>query len=150
MKKFKFRLQSVLEAREKALEDAQLVLAQVQAKLKQQEAVLDELYGCLDKTRHLQDSLVGNSSGISIQDIFNCQNYCEKLKGDIFNQHKLIADIEMEVEESKRLVLEANKAKTMLEKLKEKDYREFLDAIEKHEMNEIDEMATNRYKGIVL
>ncbi len=74
------------------------------------------------------------------------QNYIEKLKSDIKDQHKIIASIEIELEEKKQKVLEALKAKTMLEKLKEKALKEFKENFERLDMLQIDEIATNRQK----
>lgn len=147
MKKFQFRLESVLDARKKALEDAQLEMSKVQEKLRLQQLKLDELYRSLEHTKKLHETLLENPQGIAFTEVINCQNYTEKLKNDIFNQHKLISDTEMELDYAKSAVLEALKAKTTLEKLKEKQYKEFIEAIDKAEMAEIDDLATTRYKG---
>lgn len=146
MKKFKFGLQSVLDARIKTLENCQLALAKVQSKLNEAVKHLEHLYETLSKTKKELEFLV--KEGINIDFITVCwhQNYIEKLKCDIKNQHKVITSIEIEVEEKKKEVLEALKAKTMLEKLKEKDFKEFIKNFEKLDLLEIDEIATNRQK----
>ena len=71
-----------------------------------------------------------------------------KLTDDIRNQHKIIADTEVELDAKKNEVLEALKAKTMLEKLKEKALKEFKFNFEKLDLAEIDEIATNRFKKV--
>ena len=149
MKKFKFRLQSVLDAREKALEDRQLEMAQIQAKLTQQQKHLDDLYDNLKTTKNNLEALLSAGSNIDLTLIRNYQCYIPKLKEDIRNQHKLIADTEIELDDKKAEVLEALKAKTMLEKLKEKGFKEFLTEIEKADLLMIDEIATGRYKRTI-
>lgn len=146
MKKFKFRLQNVLDAREKALENAQLAMAKVQARLNKALEHLENLYKCLNKTKLDLEFLLDSGKNLDFT-IVNChQAYIIKLETDIKNQHKIISDIEVELEDKKKEVLEALKAKTILEKLKEKDIKAFNAEFERVQMVEIDEIATNRHK----
>lgn len=146
MKKFKFRLQSVLNAREKAFEDAQLALAKVQAKLNRQIKHLESLHQKLNHTKKDLESLLTEGTNIDLSRIKNYQDFMAKLKEDIKNQHKIIADTKIEMEEKKQELIEAMKAKRMLEKLKEKDLKEFNASVERMDLKEIDEIATNRHK----
>lgn len=143
MIKFKFRLQSVLEARIKAFENSQLALAKVQNRLNKETLYLEHLYSILDKSKKDLEILISGNIDFTI---INCnRNYIEKLRCDIKNQHKIITDIEIELEEKKQELLESMKAKTMLEKLKEKALKEFKAESERLDMLEIDEISTSRY-----
>jgi len=146
VKKFKFRLQSVLDARVKKLEDLQLEMAQVQNELRKQTEILENMYQTREKTRINLENNIDAGAKIDIIIIRNHQDYIEKLSNDIKNRHKIIADKEIELEEKKKEVLEALKAKTIMDKLKEKDYKAFLDEVEKLDLKQIDEIAINRYK----
>ena len=59
----------------------------------------------------------------------------------------MIADIENELELKQEEVREALKAKKMLEKLKEKEYKAFLKDFEQREAKELDDIALTRYRG---
>lgn len=146
MRKFKFKLQSVLDARIKTLEDCQLALSIVQHKYQQAVKHLEHLYETQNKTKTELETVLKVGSRIDFMTIQCYQNYIEKLKIDIQNQHKIIADIEIELEEKKQKVLQALKAKTMLEKLKEKAIKEFKAEFERLDMLQIDEISTNRQK----
>jgi len=145
VKKFTFRLQSVLDARIKALENCQLAMAKVQDKLNKQIKHLEFLYQTLKDTKNELESILDAGSNINLIEINSYQGFIFKLKDKIKNQHKLIADTEIELEDKKQAVLEALKAKTMLEKLKEKDLKNFLTNVERLDFIEIDEISTNRH-----
>lgn len=147
MKKFKFRLENVLELRRKTLEDKQLEMAAIQTKLNDANNKLN----CLEKTK-LQakndlENILGAGENIEFIKIKNYQDYIVKVDDDISIQHKVIADIENELELKQEEVREALKAKKMLEKLKEKEYKVFLKDFEQRESKELDDIALTRYRG---
>jgi flagellar protein FliJ len=148
VKGFKFKLQSILDARIKVLENCQLAMAKVQNKLNKAVKHLEYLYETLNKNKNDLEKLINTGNKIDCTEVNNYKNYIDKLKIDIKNQHKVIADLEIEMEEKKQAVLEALKAKTMLEKLYEKALKEFKENIEKLDFREIDEIATNRQRRI--
>jgi len=143
VKNYRFRLQSVLDAREKALEYRQLEMAKIQAKLKQHTDHLEYLHTTLKNTKSDLEKMLSSGS-IDFILVGSHRGYLVKLEVDIKNQHKLISDTEVELEIKKQEVIEANKAKIMLEKLKEKDLLAFKEKLEKLDLLEIDEIATNR------
>ncbi len=145
MKGFKFKLQSVLDAREKKFKDRQLEFAAVKNRLFNEKKSLDFLYNELEQTQAGLEIII-NSSVMDYTFIFCHHNYLSKLDGDIKNQHKLIEQTEKELGEKNGLMLEALKEKTMMEKLREKALEEFKKLIEKEDMINIDEIAVNRYK----
>ena len=129
----------------KALEERQLEMAKVQKKLKQQILHLDYLYNTLNNTKIHLETLLEKGAEIDFIIIKSHQDYIQKLHSDIKNQHKIIADTEIELDEKKKEVVEALKAKTILEKLKEKDYKEFIKNFERLDLIQIDEISTNRH-----
>ncbi len=145
VKGFKFKLQSVLEAREKKFEDRQLEFVKVQNKLLEAKKALEFLYSEVEQTQKGLELII-KAGKMDYTLIFCHQNYLSKLDLDIKNQHGLIKTIEKELEKKNKLMLEALKEKTMMEKLKEKALEDFKKYIERQEMINIDEIATNRYK----
>lgn len=146
MKKFKFRLQSVLDAREKNLEDRQLEMAIIQQKLKEQNKFLDNLYNKQSDTKSNLEKLIDKGVSIDFTIIKNHQDFIGKLKVDIKNQHKVISDTEFLLEEKKKEVVEALKARDILVKLKEKEQKAFTKEFERQDLIQIDEIALNRHK----
>jgi len=144
VKGFKFRLQSVLDARQKKLEDCQLNFAKAKNRLHRENLVLTNFIKVLDETV-LSLKEVLNSGGIDNTIIFIHQNYITTIKESIKKQKIVIEIAEKELEEKNKLMLEALKALKVMEKLKEKALEEFKENINRHEMLMIDEIATCRY-----
>lgn len=145
MKGFKFKLQSVLEAREKKFEDRQLEFAKVKNRLLEEKKKLDYLHYELEQTQTGLE-LVINSGLMDHTFIFCHQNYLSKLDEDIKKQHIIIEEVEKELEEKNQFMLEAKKEKTMIEKLRKKALEDFRKQTEKADMINIDEIAVNRHK----
>lgn len=144
MKGFKFRLQSVLDARQKKLEDSQLDFAKAKNKLHCENIVMSNLFKAFNET-NLSLEEVLKAGGIDNTIIFIHQNYIITIKENIKKQKIVIEIAEKELEEKNQLMLEALKAKKVMEKLKEKALNEFKENINRHELIVIDEIATCRY-----
>lgn len=147
MKKFKFRLENVLELRTKTLEDRQLEMAAIQVRLNDANNKLDSLEQSRLQAKRDLENILGAGENIEFIRVKNYQDYIAKLDDDISIQHKVIADIENELELKQEEVREALKAKKMLEKLKEKEYKAFLKDFEQREAKELDDIALTRYRG---
>ena len=147
MKKFKFRLENVLELRTKTLEDRQLEMAAIQARLNDANNKLDSLEQSRLQAKRDLENILGAGENIEFSMVKNYQDYIANIDDDISIQHKVIADIENELELKQEEVREALKAKKMLEKLKEKEYKAFLKDFEQREAKELDDIALTRYRG---
>ena len=146
MKKFRFKLQVVLEKRQKELEDKQLEMAQVQALLKQQTCELERLICKQAQTREHLEQILSQNASIDLMSIKIHQDYIDKLSSDIQMQHKIIADTEQELEFKKQEVIEALKATKTLEKLKEKQLKEFLVEFEFQQQKELEDITQARFR----
>ena len=149
MKKFKFRFESVLTIRAKALDDRLLEMAQVQNRLNLAIEHLEQLYCELNETKIQSERMLENEKDIDITLIEAYRNYLLKLESDIKNQHKVITGIETELDNAKENVKEALKALKIMEKLKEKDFRQYIKDFEEAGFREIDEIAVNRFRKAV-
>jgi flagellar protein FliJ len=148
VKGFKFRLQSVLEAREQKFKDSQLEYAKVQSRLYREKMALESMYKDHAETNAGLEQII--KSGLMDYTLIYChQNYLLKVKDDIQYQHNLIGRIEKELAEKNRLMLEAMKEKKIMEKLRERALEEFKKNTERQDFINIDEIATNRYKKAV-
>ena len=145
MKGFNFKLQTVLDAREKVFESRQLDFVKAKNRLHQENLKHQELIQTLNETnKGLEDVL--KSGGIDNTIIFVHQNYLVTIKFNIEQQKNMIKEAEQILEEKNKLMLEALKALKVMEKLKEKALNEFKTNMNRKEMLLIDEIATCRFK----
>ncbi len=149
MKKFKFRFESVLTIRAKALDDRLLEMAQVQNRLNNAIEYLEQLYCEMENIKRQSETMLESELDIDITLIESCRNYLLKVESDIKNQHKVITGIETELDEAKENVKEALKALKIMEKLKEKDFKQYIKDFEAAGFREIDEIAVNRFRKAV-
>ncbi len=148
MKKFAFRLQVVLNMREKTLEDKRLEMAQVVKRLNVQ---IEKLEGLKEKQERLTNELNGiyDNSEIDIGGIYTYKSFIAKLFDDIRNQEKIISEWRKLLRIKQNEVNEALKQVKILENLKEKEEKKFNDFINYQEAKEIDDIVTTRYKANV-
>ena len=148
MKKFTFRLQVVLNMREKTLEDKRLEMAQVVKRLNVQ---IEKLEGLKQKQERLTSELNGiyDNDEIDIGGIYTYKSFIAKLFDDIRNQEKIISEWRKLLRIKQNEVNEALKQVKILEKLKEKEEKKFNDFINYQEAKEIDDIVTTRYKAKV-
>lgn len=148
MKKFTFRLQVVLNMREKTLEDKRLEMAQVVKRLNVQ---IEKLEGLKEKQERLTSELNGiyDKDEIDIGGIYTYKSFIAKLFDDIRNQEKIISEWRKLLRIKQNEVNEALKQVKILEKLKEKEEKKFNDFVNYQEAKEIDDIVTTRYKAKV-
>ncbi len=144
MKKFKFRLQVVLDMRENELEQRQMEAAKIMAKLREQEARREEIIQSQIRNDEQMENLYTLDS-IDIQQLEGHRDYGLKLMVDVANQERVIANTKAILERKMVEVREAHKKVEILKKLKEKQekqyYKEFLDS----EMKELDDITSARF-----
>lgn len=148
MKKFSFRLQVVLNMREKTLEDKRLEMAQVVKRLNVQIERLEELKGKQERLTNELNGIYENDE-IDISGIYTYKSFIAKLFDDIRNQEKVVSDWRKLLRVKQNEVNEALKQVKILEKLKEKEEKKFNDFINYQEAKEIDDIVTTRYKAKV-
>ena len=144
MKKFKFRLQVVLDMRQHELEMRQMEAAKIMDMLNQQQEKLESIIQS-QKDNSLEMNTLFESGDIDIQQIENYKSYGLKLVVDEQNQQRIINNTKMLFEKKQEEVREAHKKAEVLKKLKEKQeqefYKEFLDT----EAKEIDDLTSARF-----
>ena len=146
MKKFQFRLQTVLEMRKKVLEQKQLELAKIVQELNFQIDHRENLIATEEKARYTLENkyMVGE---INIDQISNYKHYLVQLMLDIKKTEDKINNISKIVKIKQAEVQEAYKKVKILEKLKEKQEKEFYTTVDKMFDKEIDDLAITRYES---
>ncbi len=145
LKKFKFRLQVVLDMRENELEQRQMEMAKIVAALNAQKDKLQNIF--LFQQKNTQDlEALYNSGDIDVVQIENYRGYGIKLISDAKNQERIIQNTEMLLKRKQLEVLEAHKKVETLKKLKEKQEKEFQKEFLQSEMKELDDITSARFK----
>ena len=144
LKKFKFRLQVVLDMRQNELEQRQMEAAKIIAALRKQEGELQDIINSQRKNSEDLDNLY-NLEMLDIQQIEAHRDFGLKLVVDENNKRRIISNTKMLLERKQTEVREAHKKVEVLKKLKEKQeqeyYKEFLDT----EIKEIDDITSARF-----
>lgn len=144
LKKFKFRLQNVLELREKELQEKQIECSKIKFLLKSQMDVLNDIVLSIENAKKSLENLI-NSKNLDITLIESNKVFVKTRTYDQENQKKLIQYTENLLDQKNNELLDVMRKKTMLEKLKEKDFREYMKTIDSTERKELDEVGLMRY-----
>ena len=144
MKKFKFRLQVVLDMREKELEERRIEAAKIVATLNKQKEVLNNIISSQAQNYERMEALYTQET-LEIQQVEAHRDYGIKLTIDMKNQERIIENTKAILERKQIEVREAHKKVEVLKKLKEKQetqyYKDFLDA----EVKETDDITSARF-----
>lgn len=145
MKKFKFRLQTVLELKSKILDEKLIELSKILSQIKAEEDILNELEEKQNSLNLEVLSLISNSSNINVEQVVNLKNYLPKLEDKIKSQRQLINDMKNVLELKQDEVNAAYRDKEILEKLKDKQKNAYYKEFEITQNNELDDITICRY-----
>jgi len=148
LRRFNFRLQSILNLKEKKLEDERLKLAGIISVLESQKDILLEMN---EKKEYLEAQLenITNSQVLDIQNVVSYKNFLNRTTQDIKMQFEIIKKTQFELEEQQIKVNEAYREVKVLEKLKEKQYKNFLFEYEQTQIKEIDDITISRQRRAI-
>ncbi len=144
MKKFKFRLQVVLDMRENELEQRRIEAAKILSALKQQEEKLNNIIQSQHQNTAQMENLYTLDS-LNIQQIENHRDFGLKLIVDEKNQERVIANTKAILERKQVEVREAHKKVEVLKKLKEKQEQEYYKEFLLAETKELDDITSARF-----
>lgn len=145
MKKFSFRLQAVLDMRQKELEKKQQEMASIVKKLNAQMEELEFMKSKEVQTLNSLDSIC-NSSTLDLTTISSSNGYLIKLSNEVKKQLMIIENTKVILKAKQLEIAEAYKKVKVLEKLKEKQEEAYYKEYEVKLAKEIDDIATTRYK----
>lgn len=146
MKRYSFRLQTVLELREKKLEDKRREMAKVIAILNEQNQKLEELQTRKELAKDSLESIYAGDKELDILEITNYKDFIGKVIVDAKNQELLIEKTKNLLRFKQLEVTNALKEVKVLEKLKETQEKRFYQHYEYVQAKEIDDIASTRYK----
>ncbi|MBR2525202.1 flagellar export protein FliJ [bacterium] len=146
MKKYSFRLQPVLNLKEKALEDKRLEMAKVIKLLNDYQSELQALEETYLSYKNTAVELSESEEVINITELASYNSYMIELEQKIKDKKVTIENTRKVLKIKQDEVNEAYKDVKVLEKLKETQSKKFYDAIYKKEAEEVDDIVTARYK----
>ncbi len=143
MAKFIYRMQSILDIKEKLEEQARMEFATAKARLNEEEEKMQYLqnrkYSYEEQGRELQ------KSGLQIRDIIENREAIARMKELIDLQVAVIRQAQIQADEAAdKLKLAMQESKTHI-KLKENAFMEFLQEENKQEAKEVDELTSYTY-----
>jgi len=140
MRRFVFSLQKVLEYRQRLEEQAIRAFAEAQAQLMHEQAVLHKLLiereECLRRSNRRQH--------LSVELLAVEQTYLSALEERIEQQRQRVAEAEKVLEEKRQALIEAQRERKTLERLREKQYEEWRQEWLRTEQKALDELANVR------
>ena len=143
MAKFIYRMQSILNIKEKLEEQARMEFAQANANLAIEEEKLEKL-----KERRLFYEEQGRKlqeNSLNVMNIMENHNAIERMKEFIATQIMVVRRAEDEVEFARIKLTEAMQETKTQHKLKEKAFEEFIREENAREAKEIDELTSYVY-----
>lgn len=136
----------VLNMRQRELEKKQQEMAEIVKVIEEQREKLQSIINEQQQTETNLEKLI-DAEEIDVTMINGHRNYSLKLVNDAKNQEGIINRAMQLLEVKKKEVQEAYKKVKILEKLKEKQEKEYMTNIEQILAKEIDDIAVTRYKA---
>ena len=146
MRRFAFRLESVLRLRDRLEEQARVRVAQANEARNRAERSVYECYAAIEaETRKLREK---ESSGeVDIDYVMRSGGYILYLRIRLGNLFKKLQEAEVELEKERQALVQARRDKRSLELLRERCHKRWLSEASREEQAEFDEMAAGRCSG---
>ncbi len=143
MAKFIYRMQNILNIKEKLEEQARNSYASQRAALNE---AMDEEERLKEQKRHYEEEAVRlRDSKLNILDLEENANAIATMESFIKDQHMVVVKEEKKLEERRQELEEAIKERKTQDKLKEHAFEEFKAEINHQEAKEIDELTSYTY-----
>jgi flagellar FliJ protein len=143
MKKFVFRLETLLYHRRSIEERERIKFSRIRGELL---AELDHLETLQAKHAETRSELALKKSGeCDSREISWFYRFLDRLSLEMAVARERIAQLEQELEVQKQIMIEASRDKKMIENLRLKKEKEFLVSLERQEQKSVDEIVVTRF-----
>lgn len=143
MKRFKYRLQSLLNVRSHIEKEKQKEHAGALQQVHNQKEQLTDVDHRRTNTLSAQRGL--QKDRITLAELLVCIRYLAKLKKDTLVGKELLRGLEKNAEEKRKDLVEASKQRKIYEKLKEKQLERFHKEVKAMETKDADEVANTSF-----
>ncbi|MBN1212270.1 MAG: flagellar export protein FliJ [candidate division Zixibacteria bacterium] len=144
MKKYKYRLETLLKVKSQKEKEKQREHAEALRKVYEQKERLTQIDSRrrdnLGRQRQVQEG-----GKFSVVDMLFYTRYFLKLKRETLAGGELLRGLQRKSEEKRQALVRAAKERKIYEKLKEKQKKKYDDEMETAEKKELDEIATNSF-----
>lgn len=145
--KFKFSLETVLKHKKRLEDEAQKNFTTSKRNLEEAQSVLKSMYSLIDRSRDEIAKFQSSRNGQTISQILERESFIQGQGVRIQKQRELIRELHLDLEEKQEALVLALRERKTLEKLKEKQKREYDKEVARKEALELDEIATMRAGG---
>jgi flagellar FliJ protein len=143
--RFSFPLEALLNWKRSLEESCQMRLAEVITRLKVQEQEIEELI--LKRLSYDQKLREKSHQGVRVGEYLLYKQFAEDSRKDLLSKEEKKRRTLKEIEEEREKLIALMKEKKILEKLKEKQSKNFLYQSEKAEQKQNDQIATLKYSS---
>lgn len=144
MARFNYRMQSVLNIKQKTEGQVKMEFATAQSELNKQLDILDEYV--VRKENYLKEAEeLRNSDSLKLQDILDNQYATAMMDAMIASQAKVVKRYEAEVEKVRVRLTRAIQERKMQETLRDRAYAEYLEEEKQEEAKENDQRTSFTY-----
>jgi flagellar FliJ protein len=143
MKKFAFRLETLLHYRKNLEEKEQAVLFQLVSRLQRESNHLQDLQAKHQET--LKELTQMRAEGAVYGETSWFYLYLDRLRFEMRRSSERIRQLEQDIQEQKAVLVEAQKKKKILDSLKTKEKKAFISAVDKQEQKAVDEIVVVRF-----
>jgi flagellar FliJ protein len=143
MKKFAFRLETLLHYRKNLEEKEQAVLFQLFSRLQRESTHLQDLQEKHQET--LEELTQMRAEGAVYGETTWFYLYLDRLRFEMRRSSERIRQLEQDIQEQKAVLVEASKKKKILDSLKTKEKKAFISALDKQEQKAVDEIVVIRF-----
>lgn len=142
MKKFVFKLETVLDMKKRKEEDIQIKLGIAISELHKMQLKLEETYR--KKGAYQSEIEFFKSSMQQVDDLLMYQNYVDSVEKLIDRMKLEIREMEKKVEEIRLLLGQTARERRIIEKMKEREYEKYQKEQRLQEINFLDEIGVLR------
>lgn len=141
---YRFNLQVLLDYRKRIEEGFQIELSLIQKELENARQAL--LSSQQEKTHYEEELAEREAREVNLQESILYRDYLRGIRKKIQEQRDRVATIKMEFDKKQEELLAATKNRKVLEKVKEKHAKEFMEELQKQERAFVDEVGIRRYQ----
>ncbi|MBZ5495427.1 MAG: flagellar export protein FliJ [Acidobacteriia bacterium] len=143
MKKFLFRLETLLQHRRNLEEKERTAFSTIRAKLRAELDGRESLY--LRQAQTLSELALKKLGDCDSREIAWYYRFLDRLGQELEQSAKRIVQLEKQLEAQKQIMIEASRDKKMIENLRNKREKEFVVSLEREEQKAIDEIVVTRF-----
>ena len=141
---YRFNLQVLLDYRKRIEEGFQIELSLIQRELENARQAL--LSSQQEKTHYEEELAEREAREVNLQESILYRDYLRGIRKKIQEQRDRVASIKIKFDKKQEELLAATKNRKVLEKVKEKHAKEFMEELQKQERAFVDEVGIRRYQ----